>query len=165
VWHASNPKLASKGKSITTHRLNVVRRGRLGIKLSSSARARTFCLSVSETSLLFESAFEIVGAVTSNSAASVVMLTFCFGRAMVLVSCVSAWYQAYFILLRWRIFQGYGAWVRGCVGAWVRWWLVCILLFRSGLRILFNCRCGGVCLSCQALPDFVSLSCVYILVL
>ena len=162
MWHASNPKLASKGKSITTHRLNVVRRGRLGIKLSSSARARTFCLSVSETSLLFESAFEMVGAVTSNSAASVVMLTFCFGRAMVLVSCVSAWYQAYFILLRWRIYPR--VMVRGCVsGALVD--LVCMLLFRSGLRVLFNCRCGGVCLSCQALPDFVSLSCVYILVL
>jgi hypothetical protein len=100
-----------------THRLNVVRRGRLGVKFSSSALARTFCLSVSETSLLFESAFEIVGAVTLNSAASVVMLTFCFGRAMVLVSCVSAWHQAYFILLRWRIYQGNGGLrVSGVVG-------------------------------------------------
>ena len=131
MWHASSPKLASAGKSITAHRLNVVRRGRLGIKLSSSARARTFCLSVSETSLLFESAFEIVGAVTSNSAASVVMLTFCFGRAMVLVSCVSAWYQAYFILLRWRIYQGNGGW------------------YVSGVMNLSACCClGVVCVFC-----------------
>jgi len=35
---------------------------------------------------------------------------------MMLVSCVSAWYQAYFILLRWRIFQGNGGW---CVGVLV----------------------------------------------
>ena len=59
-----------------------MRRGRLGVKPSSSARSRTRTRKFSEISLLLDSAFEIVDFDTLNSFASERILTVCLGRGI-----------------------------------------------------------------------------------